>query len=285
MRRFVLAVLFLAAACQPIPHPFEDIAHRPGSPALRPPDSAGIVVQPVTGAPAPAATSLADALAAALRDGDVPASTHGHNRGSFRLDTAATTQTLGPAQTAITIDWQLLNADGKVVGTGEARREGASALWQQGDDKLAAALAGDAAPAIVRLVSGDAPAAVTVEAAVAVGSVAGAPGDGGTALARAIALTLGRAGVDVAAGAAKARFTLSCQVEVRPAPDGKQHVTVRWALSSAKGVRIGEVAQENTIPAGSLDGAWGDIAYAVASAAAPGIAQLVERATVASAGG
>jgi hypothetical protein len=286
MLRFVLAALVLAlAGCQPVPHPFADNAQLPGSPALRPPDSAGILVEEVTGAPAPAATSLAAALAAALRDGDVPASTQGHNRGSFRLATAVATQTLGPAQTAITLDWQLLSAAGKIVGTGTARRDGPSTLWNSGDSGLAAKLAGDAAPAIVRLVAGDAPAASAVEAAVAVGSIAGAPGDGGTALARAIALTLGRAGVDVAAGTAKGRFTLSCRVEIRPQPDGKQRVIVRWTLSSATGAKVGEVTQDNTLPAGALDGSWGDIAFAVASAAAPGIAQLVEHASVASVGG
>src|SRR6185437_6118612 len=114
MRRLVLAVFFVAAGFQPLPHPFADTGSIEASPALRPPDSAGILVLPVAGAP-----SVAPALARALREAEVPA-------------------------------------------------------------------------------------------LVAVRGVSGAPGDGGTALARAIAVALARAGVEVGEGGAKARFALSC---------------------------------------------------------------------------
>src|ERR1700722_14648414 len=86
MRRFCVALLFLlAAACQPVPHPFADAPLRPDTPALSPPDSAGIIVLPVARAPEPAAGELAEAMASALRDADVPASTTAHNRRSYRL--------------------------------------------------------------------------------------------------------------------------------------------------------------------------------------------------------
>lgn len=286
LRALALALAALSAACQPLPHPFADSVAAPSIPALRPPDSAGIVVLPVEGAPARTAAALAEALAQALRDADVPASTEGQNRGSFRLAASAEAQATGAGRSAVLVAWQLRNADGTLIGRGTARRDTASEAWQDGNRDLVAALAGQAAPVIARLVSGDAPPGVVdTDATVAVGGVTGAPGDGGTALARAIGAALGRAGVEVATGAAKARFTLACAVALTAQPDGKQHVAVRWVLSAADGRRIGVVALENTVPAGALDGPWGDIAYVVASAAAPGIAQLIERATAASAGG
>ena len=64
----------------------------------------------------------------------------------------------------------------------------------------------------------------------------------------------------------------------RPPTAGRQHVKVSWALQRADGSEIGEVSQENAVPAGSLDGPWGDIAFAVANAAAPGVAELIQRA-------
>ena len=44
------------------------------------------------------------------------------------------------------------------------------------------------------------------------------------------------------------------------------------------------IDQQNAVPAGSLDGTWGDIAFAVAGAAAPGVAALIERAKSAGTG-
>jgi hypothetical protein len=157
-------------------------------------------------------------------------------------------------------------------------------LWQSGNPALADSLARQAAPAITDLVSGEAPLPSNVAAAVRVEHVTGAPGDGRTALTRAIGTALGRAGVDVAKGTGRARFLLDCQVELSGRSGATQHVRVRWVLLGTNGKPVGQVAQENDVPAGALDGAWGDIAYAVASAAAPGIANLIERASSAPAG-
>ena len=284
MRSLLLALLVLAG-CQPVPHPFADSVAAPGIPALRPPDSVGVAVLPVSGVPEAAGTAVAEAFAKALRDADVPASTEGFNRGSYRLAASAETTALGAGRLSVKLAWELRDAEGAVVGDGTAQRVTAAALWQNGNPALAASLAGEAAPAIVDLVSGEAPLPSNVAAAVRVDRVTGAPGDGSTSLARAIGTALGRAGIDVAKGAGKARYSLACQVELSKQPDGKQHVRVRWVLSGGNGKPIGQVAQENDVPAGALDGAWGDIAYAVAGAAAPGIADLIERASRMSAGG
>ncbi len=98
-------------------------------------------------------------------------------------------------------------------------------------------------------------------------------------------MALGRAGVALAEeGEAKPRFALSCRVTITPPKAGKQQVTVRWVLAVPGGRELGQVSQQNDVPAGSLDGAWGDIAFLVATAAAPGIADLVQHASVASGG-
>lgn len=277
MRFPVLAVVMLAA-CQPLPHPFADAGSKDGMPALRPPDSAGILVLSAAGAPA-----LAPALAQALRDADVPASTAGANRGSYRLESAVAAQT--PSRT-VTLSWALKNAAGATVGQGTAQRDGAADSGPAADGSVIDGLAKDAAPRIVQLVSGEAPLpSADVPVLVAVRAVAGAPGDGGPVLARAIGAALERAGVEVGAGGAKARFALSCSVAIAPPQDGKQLVTVRWALALAEGRELGQVSQQNAVPAGSLDGSWGELAYAIAGAAAPGIAELIERAKTAAPGG
>jgi hypothetical protein len=89
---------------------------------------------------------------------------------------------------------------------------------------------------------------------------------------------LRRAHVLLAERADAGSFVLTGTVALSPPAKGQQQVKVHWALLKADGREIGRVDQENAVPAGSLDGPWGDIAYAVASAAAPGVAALIERA-------
>ena len=283
MPRSFFAVLLLLAACQPLPHPFDDARALPPPAALQPPDSVGVRVLPASGANSPFGAAMAEALAKALRAADVPASTEAGNRGSFRLETSAD-ETVAAGRERIALRWTLRDSGGAVRGSGTAAREVASASLPAGGDAVAASLAKEAAPEIAKLVAGDAPPpAGNVPALVALGGVSGAPGDGGTALARAIGAALGHAGVELGAASAPSRFALTCEVAVAPAEPGKELVTVRWVLASGGRV-LGQVSQQNTVLAGSLDRDWGEIAYAVAGAAAPGIAELVTRAQLSTAG-
>jgi len=276
MRLFVIAVFALLAACQPLPHPFDDARTLPPPNALKPPDSAGIVVIAPAGEKDGAV--MAAALVKALLAEDVPASTEGGNRGSFRLELADETASAAGGQ-RLALRWTLRDAKGAVRGRGTATREFAAAALP-GD--ATAAVAGAAAAKIAALVAGDAPVPLSpdVPVEVSLGAVTGAPGDGGTALARAIDEALGRAGVELGAPGAPSRFALSCEVAVAPAEPGKELVSVRWILASG-GRPLGQVSQQNTVPAGSLDHDWGDVAEAVAVAAAPGIAELISRAETA----
>ncbi|HEX7970310.1 MAG TPA: hypothetical protein VF502_18955, partial [Stellaceae bacterium] len=115
--------------------------------------------------------------------------------------------------------------------------------------------------------------------------VAGAPGDGDRALTRAMDDALRRAHVVLAEQRTdQESFVLAGTVKMSPADAGRQRVKVSWALLGADGHQVGTIDQENAVPAGSLDGAWGDIAYAVANAAAPGVLALIERAKAAAIG-
>ena len=48
-------------------------------------------------------------------------------------------------------------------------------------------------------------------------------------------------------------------------------------MRQSKGGEIGTVGLENDVPAGLLDGAWGDVAYMIAVSAQAGIMELVAR--------
>jgi hypothetical protein len=275
MRRLLPLLALWAAACQPLPHPFASDVPPPA--LLSPRDSAGIYVAPVAGAPQPVAGDLAEAMAKALRDADIPASTRGRNKGSYELRGEAREATLPGDRVEVTVDWQLLAADGRTLGHAPSAAEQPAG----GSDTVAPAIAAAATPAIRRLVQDEPPvAAAQPDPAVSLRPVIGAPGDGGRSLTRAMEEALRRARVALAAPSGDApSFVLTGTVTMSPADASKQqHVRIGWALLRRDGSEIGQVSQENAVPAGSLDGAWGDIAYAVATAAAPGVVALIERA-------
>jgi uncharacterized lipoprotein YmbA len=287
MRRLlVLPLLLLAAQCQPLPRPFADDRPPADSPLLSPPDSAGIMVLPVMGAPTPAARALASAMAAALRAADVPASTDAHNQRSYRLLSTAREKPLDGGRSEIALAWELRNAAGDAIGRQTQTLVEPNAGWRAGDKALAEDAVRQVAPSLAKLVAGDAPLpAVGVDPVVALRGISGAPGDGARSLLRAMSNALGRANVAVAAEPGdKSNFVLTATVDAGPPASGKQPVKVTWTLAKPDGSEVGRVNQENAVPAGSLDHAWGDIAYAVANAAAPGIVAIIERAKRAAAG-
>jgi len=270
--------MFALAACQPLPHPFADQAPPPLAAILTPRDSAGIHVEPVAGVAAPFAGALAESLALALRNAEIPASTAGANKASYRLSGVAHLERLADGREGVAVDWELRTADERSLGHAAAAVPAADALSQRTQDAAAQALAGQAAPAIARLIQEEPPAEVG-EPLVAIQTVIGAPGDGDRALKRAIDGALRRVHVPlVEKPADQASFMLSGTVAVSPPQAGKQQVNVRWALLRPDGREIGKIDQQNAVPAGSLDRAWGDVAYAVAEAAAPGVAALIAKA-------
>jgi hypothetical protein len=277
MRRLLPFLALLAAACQPLPHPFAGDV--PPEAMLSPRDSAGVYVAPVAGAPAAVAGDLAEAMAAALRDADIPASTRGRNKGSYELRGTAGEQPLPDGRVELTVDWELRAADGRSLGHAPSAAEQPVAGAGHTSDTVAPEIAAAATPAIRRLVQDDPPvAAAQPDPLVSLRPVAGAPGDGGRSLTRAMENALRRARVVLSAPNTEApSFVLAGTVTMSPAGAGTQHVVVSWALKRGDGREIGQVSQENAVPAGSLDGPWGDVAYAVATAATPGVLALIER--------
>lgn len=269
-----LALLLAIAGCQPLPHPLADDAPPPDAPIMTLKDSAGIVVQPISGGPAP----LAEAMADALRNADVPASTQASNRGSYVLVGTAEERQLSGDRARIALHWELRGPDGSAAGTYDQATESSAARWRAGDETLLKELVAAAAPAIAEMLQEEGAVGVDVEQRVAVSPVAGAPGDGTRSLARAMELALRQASVSVAEGTNPTgkHFTVAGKVTMTPPAEGKQKVTVSWTLLGPEGGQIGQVNQENAIPAGSLDGRWGDVAYAVAKSAADGIVALLD---------
>jgi hypothetical protein len=280
-------VALLAVACQPLPHPFADEVPKPGSPMLALPDTAAVAVSPVRGGPRPTAERLAPAIAAALQNHDIAASDRAIGIASYRLD--GRLQAMPPAgdKAAIVVLWELRDAAGKSLGNRAERVEAAAQDWQRGDGAAVKRLAEVSAEQIAAMLQGKAPAeaADSGKIRVAIGTVNGASGDGGTALSTAIASLLKKQDLAVLTDPrAAADLRLDATVAVGKPQAGKQHVRIVWVVRRKSGSEIGNVVQENDVPAGLLDGPWGDIAYTIALAAQDGVMQLIDRGAQRSAG-
>jgi hypothetical protein len=275
-----LAASLALAACQPLPHPFAGDAPPPGASILAMPGNASVAVAPITGEPWMTAEKLAPAMARALQQHDIAASDTTASVGGYQLNGTLTPMTASPGKSAVMVMWELRDPSGYPVGERMYAMEAQGRDWKEGEDgaveRLAAASAAQVSPLLVQ----EAPveADIAGRTRVFVAGINGAPGDGRQSLTTAITSLLKRqGGVVVADDKTKSDLLLDAEVKVATAEAGKQKVKIVWHVRRADGSEIGQVGQENDVPKGLLDVAWGDVAYMVAVSAEDGIMQLVER--------
>jgi len=105
--------------------------------------------------------------------------------------------------------------------------------------------------------------------------VTGAPGDGGPTLTTAIQRELSKSGLKLATVPDSQAYKVVGKVAMGANKDGKQPIQIDWNVLDPSGKKLGTVSQKNEVPAGSLDGSWGQTADAAAAAAAQGIIKLL----------
>lgn len=108
--------------------------------------------------------------------------------------------------------------------------------------------------------------------------VVGAPGDGSRSLASALRNELLRNGIKPTPPGQPA-YRVEGRVKMGAVKNGQQPIRIDWVVRDPKGVNLGTVSQENKIPGGSLNGAWGPTATAAATAATQGILKLLPKKT------
>ena len=216
----------------------------------------GIFLAGVDNADASFEGELISALVVALTAHGIVASTEVANQGSYLLvgDLSST------ADARISLSWQIIAADGNVVGLFEqtaANRE--TSLVQ---------LAGDAAQRTASLLYAKEPLNVELQVLLAVD---GAPGDGRISLTSAMRSALVERSVQVLTTELDVNALLILgSVMIRVDNEGES-VEVHWSLIDGEGKELGSVSQNNTVPFGALDGEWGDIAHAIADGGADGV--------------
>ncbi len=121
-------------------------------------------------------------------------------------------------------------------------------------------------------------AAAPAEVIAVVPAVIGAPGDGKSSLAEAMKRALSHQGIKLAAAAKHGTYKIQGHVELGAVAGGQQPITIRWVVVDPSGKQMEKtVIQNNRVVAGSLDGAWGDIADQAAGAAASEVSKLLQK--------
>jgi len=275
-----LGIALLLAACQPLPHPFAEDVPPPGSPLLSLRDNAGVTIAPILGTPRATADKLAPALAKALQEREIAAAETAYPT-AYQL--AGRIEPMSPAhgQSALLAVWELRDPAGKHVGETTVRLTAPTRDWLDGRDAAVLVLAEASAKQIAAVLQDEAPAEVAAggRPRLRIDGTGTASGDGNAALVSAITTLLKRQDMSIVDDpTAKADLEVEPEIAVAPPKAGKQHVRIVWHLRHPGGGDVGTVAQENDVPAGLLDGAWGDVAYNVALAAQDGIMALIARA-------
>lgn len=107
--------------------------------------------------------------------------------------------------------------------------------------------------------------------------VSGAPGDGKSALTKAVKSRLQARGVQIATTGGNDVYRVNGKVTMGPAPGGNQRVQIVWRLSSPTGQNLGTVTQQSDVAKGSLDKSWGPAATAAGNAAAAELLKLMQK--------
>ncbi|HEX6958242.1 MAG TPA: hypothetical protein VF194_09685 [Ferrovibrio sp.] len=275
--RNILSLLLIGAAlaaCQPLPQPFQpEVKGRAVNPLMRPIGETSLFVAPVAGLPAEQGARLAQSLADALAEQEVPASNDARSVLSSTL-----TVSLAPQGSQTVWRWSKQSPDKSVQSGGDRPLGIAIDRLDAGDEGAIKQAAAAMAAAIAAKLNEDT-AGVLAQAKqprLSVLECDGAPGDGNRSLRQALREILILTGQPPVADPAQADYLIACHVKVWADGPNSERVAIEWALMTNDGRRLGEVKQGNRIPRGQLAQAWGNTAHIIAEGGWQGLSKILE---------
>ncbi|MDA8231875.1 MAG: hypothetical protein M0006_11105 [Magnetospirillum sp.] len=257
--------LMALGACDTLPQPFRHDGRPPE--LARPQDVRAVAVLPLDGGTR--ARALADAVVKAFEKRDIPATVDYGSPSDLVLESW-----LDDTGGRLGIEWRLRGPDRRPRAS--YRQDIPGEIWTSGSAKDIAALADQAVAALAdgQQASSHAPAPPTPHrTTVRLKPLAGLPGDGDTALARALRNAIERRGLLVVGEGGD--YIVEGRIGVVPGKPGEDLLKVAWTVSRPDGKSLGTIDQQGAVPKGSLEQPWGKLARDIADGGAEGIEQVV----------
>ena len=111
-----------------------------------------------------------------------------------------------------------------------------------------------------------------------VAAVTGAPSDGNRQLTSGMRRALGSSKLVIVDQAEGDAFSVVGTVTMTPIDDRMARLVVKWIVKDPAGRNIGDIDQSNPVPLAAAKGSWAGFGDIVASAAAEGVLELLEKA-------
>ena len=271
------AALFLfTAGCQPVPQPFAH-SHKTINPVAAPSlDLAGVTILPIPGLPDEVARRLSLAMSDELLAHEIIAGPDSSNRRSRFIQGGATRKVLSGGRTEITVQWDLTDRDGKILGTSHATHVYARNEWLRGGKGTLRPLVRDPALAMARLVKGedDRPPERS-HIALHVWPLDGAPDEATIPLRRAMETALKKRDFRVTDALESAGLIIAGSIELGPEDTEPRPIRITWSVMDTAGQELGNLTQQNTLPRQEMALRWNALAMVIADNAAGGVSDLV----------
>jgi hypothetical protein len=264
-------------------------------------ETSSVVIDPIEGLRGSFNAALTADIAEEAQLQDIPLSEDPDARSADRLRGVFNARSTMGGGLVGAIDWRVETADGALIdnfqtsapmrafnawteeGFTDGNREWRRAIARATAAELAAAL--DARPMTARRLEGtEAPPPTEFSGPpIILPPVTGAPGDGNRSLARAVRALLEQEGIEVIDPAAPpvgvditAAHRLQGSVQMGEiVPGAGEPITISWDLYAPDGTHQGNIAQQNLIEPGSLNGPWGEVSVLAAMGAVEGILALL----------
>lgn len=280
----VLGLVSVLAACGPLPRPFGRDLGEPPKHLAQNISMDSVEIEPVSGTTQPMGELLARSVIDRLtKDYEIPAAMSGLNKSRYVMTGhVQMPKEAGDGNAGIVIGWQIDVRGGAVLGDYVEEVTATALEWDYGSADVLSQIGKNAAEWAAKQILGErfnqaGTDQLLGRQGVYVTDIAGAPGDGNGALRRAMLVALAGQGLKLADGIEVAAFTLEATVTVGLPENGAQAVRIVWLVKDALGDTLGKAEQANAVPAGSLDGTWGQTAAFVAAAAVDGLVEVIAK--------
>jgi len=267
----------LLFGCGNLPKPFERLTP-PSNPLIQANGDEGVQVSLPLGATDPMRHQIANAVVHGLVARNIPASLGLTGKLRYVLSSRIQSGAAARASSPTRIYWQLSENDGTWFYDFTQDFDGSTWEGGLGSPKVIDEMAESTANRITNILFPKDNTLIAIEpktTGVWLRPVNGKMVGSMEPLDRAIRYALIGAKVTVSEERSSAQYFLEGQVVLRPVDSASQMVEIRWTITDPNGSVAGHVFQRNAVPTSTFDGAWGETAILIATAAVPGIKNVL----------